>query len=70
MEGITKIKKVGGSLMATIPKGLARAEGLQPEQTVRIEIKKVKRSFRGILKGTGLTPWTKEDKRWMEGRHG
>ncbi len=67
MESITKIKKVGGSLMATIPKELARAEGLQPEQTVRIEIKRVKKSFLGALKGIG--PWTKEDKKWMEGRH-
>lgn len=67
MESLTKLKKVGGSLMVTIPKELAKAEDLQAEQTVKIQIKKVKRSFLGALKGIG--PWTKEDKLWLEGKH-
>lgn len=67
MESLTKLTKVGGSIMATIPRELVEAEKLQPEQIVRIEVKKVKRSFLGALKGIG--PWSKEDKKWMEGKH-
>jgi len=67
MESITKIRRVGGSLVATLPKELVEAEKLQPEQTIKIQVKKVKKSFLGALKGIG--PWTKEDKKWMEGRH-
>jgi len=67
MESITKVKKVGGSLMVTLPKELVEAEKLQPEQTVKILLKKVKRSFFGAAKGIG--PWTKGDKKWLEGKH-
>jgi hypothetical protein len=67
MESLTKVKRVGGSLMVTLPKELVEAEKLQPEQTVKIQVKKVKRSFFGAAKGIG--PWTKEDKKWMEGKH-
>ncbi len=67
MESITKTRKVGGSLMVTLPKELVEAERLSPEQTVKIQVKKVKMSFFGAAKGIG--PWTKEDKKWMEGKH-
>lgn len=66
MEGITKLRKVGGSIMATVPKKLIELEGLIPGQTVSIEIKKIKKSGLGALKGIGT--FTKEDERWMEGR--
>lgn len=68
MESVTRLRKVGGSIVATVPKKLIELEGLMPGQTVSIEIKKVKKSGLGALKG--MKPFTKEDERWMEGKHG
>ena len=59
MEVLTKLRKVGGSVMARIPKEVLEQESLQPGETVKIEVKKVKRSGFGSLKGIG--PFTKED---------
>jgi len=53
--------------MVTLPKELVEAENLVPEQMVRVQVKKVKKSYFGAAKGIG--PWTKEDKAWMEGKH-
>ncbi|PIN81534.1 hypothetical protein COV11_01880 [Candidatus Woesearchaeota archaeon CG10_big_fil_rev_8_21_14_0_10_30_7] len=66
MESITELRKVGGSVIATIPKQLVDLENLAPGQKVRIEVKKIKKSFFGAAKGIGSL--TKEDKRWMEGK--
>ena len=66
MESVTKLRKVGGSIVATVPKKIIELEGLMPGQTVLIGVKKIRKSAFGVLKGIG--PFTKEDKRWMEGR--
>ena len=66
MESVTKLRKVGGSIVATVPKKIIDLEGLMPGQTVKIEIKKIRKSGLGAMKGIGS--FTKEDKRWMEGR--
>ncbi len=65
MESITKLRKVGGSIIATVPKKVIELEGLTPGQTVKIKVEKIKKSFFGAVKGIG--PFTKEDERWMEG---
>ena len=67
MQSVTKLRKVGGSLVATVPKEIVELEGLMPGQTVNIEVQKVRKSGLGILKGMGS--FTKEDKKWMEGKH-
>ena len=67
MEGITKLRKAGGSVIATIPKNIIELENFVPGQIVKITVKKVRRSFFGIAKGIGSL--TKEDKRWAEGRN-
>ncbi|MDO8555742.1 MAG: hypothetical protein Q7R96_01035 [Nanoarchaeota archaeon] len=58
MECITKLRKVGGSLMATIPKEVVEMENLMDGQMIKIEIKKTKKSYFGAFKGIG--PWKKE----------
>lgn len=68
MEGITKLRKVGGSIVATVPKKVIELEGLMPGQTVKIKVERIKKSFFGAAKGIGS--FTKEDERWMEGGHG
>ena len=68
MESVTKLRKVGGSIVATVPKKIIEVEGLMPGQTVMIEIKKIRKSGFGSMKGIGS--FTKEDERWMEGKNG
>lgn len=65
MEGITKLRKVGGSVVATVPKKVIELEDLSPGQTVIITVRKIKKSGFGAMKGIGS--FTKEDERWMEG---
>lgn len=67
MESVTKLRKVGGSIVATVPKKLIELEGLVPGQIVKIKVEKIKKSFFGAAKGIGS--FTKEDERWMEGRN-
>ena len=69
MESITTLRKVGGSLVATIPKRVIELEGLIEGQNVKISIEKsIKKSFFGAAKGIGS--FTKEDERWIEGHNG
>lgn len=56
---LAKVRKVGGSLVVTIPKEVAEAEGLQVGGLVRIEVKKVRRSWFGAARG--VAPFTAED---------
>lgn len=57
---ISKTRKVGGSLVVTIPKELVELEGLKKDQFVELSIKKIKKSYKGILKCK--EPFKKEDK--------
>ena len=68
MESITKLRKVGGSIVATVPNKIIELEGFIPGQIVKIKIERIKKSFFGIAKGIGS--FTKEDERWMEDSNG
>ena len=59
MKTLTRTRKIGGSLMVTIPKEVVDVEMFQEGEIVEIEIEKVKRSFFGALKGIGS--FTQED---------
>lgn len=59
MEVLTKLVKVGGSVMARIPKEVVEYEALQPGETIVLEIKKSKISGLGIYKG--MRSFTKKD---------
>ncbi len=60
MEVLAKLRKVGGSVMARIPKEVLEQESLQPGEIVKLEVKKAKKSAFGTLKG--MRAFTKEDK--------
>lgn len=51
MEVLAKLRKVGGSVMARIPKEVLEQESLRPGEIVKLEVKKVKKSGLGIFKG-------------------
>ena len=59
MQVLTKLRKVGGSVMARIPKEVLEQESLHEGETVRLEIKKAKISAFGSLKG--MRSFKKED---------
>ncbi len=49
-EAIVKTKKIGGSIMVTIPKNIAEMEQISPNEIIRIELHKIKHKGFGILK--------------------
>jgi len=57
---VAKARRIGGSLMVTLPKEVVEQEGIREGELIEIEVKKAKRSFFGITPGIG--PFTREDK--------
>jgi antitoxin component of MazEF toxin-antitoxin module len=60
MNSLAKTRRLGGSIIVTIPKELVDAEDIAPDQLVQITVSKARRSGFGIAKR--LTPMTKDDK--------
>jgi len=56
---LAKVRKVGGSLVVTIPRRVADEEGIKPGETVNVEVRKIKKSYFGAARGIG--PFTAED---------
>ncbi|MAF34800.1 hypothetical protein CMO91_03060 [Candidatus Woesearchaeota archaeon] len=57
---VVTTKKIGGSLMVVIPRDVVKEKDIGPDETVDVEVKKVRKSYLGVLKGMGRL--TKEDK--------
>lgn len=60
MEVVAIPRKIGGSLVVTLPNGLVKAEGIEEGIPIDIIVKKNKIDGFGMFKGIGL--FTKEDK--------
>ncbi len=60
MEILTKTRKIGGSLVITLPKTVVEAEELTIGQMVVVDVKKIKKSGFGLCRGLG--PFVKESK--------
>jgi len=56
---LAKTRKVGGSLVVTLPKELVESKKIREGEIVEIAVKKVKIEGFGLFKG--LTPFTTED---------
>ncbi len=56
---LAKVRRVGGSLVVTIPKEMAEVEGLKPGETVNVEVRRAKKSYFGIARGIG--PFTQRE---------
>jgi hypothetical protein len=56
---LTKTRKVGGSIVVTLPKKLVETQKIRENEYVEITVKKCKIDGFGILKGIG--PFTVED---------
>jgi len=60
METLAKTRKIGGSLVITIPRIVVEEEGITEGNTVKLDIKSLKKSGFGISKG--FVNFSKEDK--------
>jgi len=58
-ECLAKTRKVGGSLVVTLPKELVESERIKEGEVVEIRVKKLRKDGFGVLKGVG--PFTVED---------
>lgn len=59
LVALSRVRRVGGSLVVTIPREVAEEEGVKPGELVNIEIHKTRKSFFGAARGIG--PFTRED---------
>ena len=57
--GLAKTRKVGGSLVVTLPKELVESKKIREGEIVEITVSKVRKDGFGVLRG--LTPFTAED---------
>jgi bifunctional DNA-binding transcriptional regulator/antitoxin component of YhaV-PrlF toxin-antitoxin module len=58
-ECLAKTRKVGGSLVVTLPKELVESTKIKEGEIIEISVKKLRKDGFGILKGVG--PFTVED---------
>lgn len=58
---LAKTRAVGGSLIVTIPKEIVERDEIKKGELIDIEVKKVKVSGFGILKGKKLPRFTRKD---------
>ena len=58
-ECLAKTRKVGGSLVVTLPKELVETEKIREGEIVKIRVKKLRKDGFGILKG--MSSFTVED---------
>ncbi|MBI2598305.1 MAG: hypothetical protein HYW50_03855 [Candidatus Diapherotrites archaeon] len=53
MEVLVKTRKVGGSIMALLPKNAVEELDIRGNELIKLEVKKLKKDFFGKLKGIG-----------------
>ncbi|MEM2971473.1 MAG: AbrB/MazE/SpoVT family DNA-binding domain-containing protein [Candidatus Bathyarchaeia archaeon] len=56
---LVKTRKVGGSLIVTLPKKLVESKKIKEGEIVEIMVKKVRKDGFGVFKG--MKPFAKED---------
>ena len=56
---LTKTRKVGGSLVVTLPKKLVESQKIKPDEIVEVTVKKCKKAGFGALKN--MKSFTVED---------
>ena len=56
---LTKTRKIGGSIVVTLPKKLVETQKIKENEFVEISVKKIRKNGFGALKG--MRPFTAED---------
>ena len=57
---LAKTRRIGGSLVITIPANLVKEENIQENELIEISVKKPRKSYFGALKGIGS--FTRKDR--------
>ncbi len=60
METAVRARKVGGSLIVTLPREIVEEEGIKEGELVKMKVEKIKKDGFGAFKG--LAPFSKGDK--------
>ncbi len=60
MKSLVRMRKVGGSLVVTVPSEIVEEKSLREGELVEFSLEKARRSFFGSAKGIGS--FTEEDK--------
>ena len=58
-KALVKSRRVGGSIVVSIPKEVTEQEGIREGELIEIEVRKARRDWFGSLKGVGS--FTKDD---------
>jgi len=58
-KALVKSRKVGGSIVVSIPKEVTEQEGIREGELVEIDVRKARKDWFGSLKGVGR--FSKED---------
>jgi len=51
---LVKRRKVGGSIVVSIPKEAVEQEGIREGELIELEVRKTRRDWFGAMKGVGL----------------
>ena len=60
MEAFCRTRKIGGSLVTTIPRDIVEELGIHENETIELEIRKPRKSAFGMFKG--FTPFNEKDR--------
>jgi hypothetical protein len=50
---LAKTRRIGGSIVVTIPSNVIKNEQIQENEIVELEVKKLRKNYFGALKGIG-----------------
>ncbi len=64
LKTLATVRRIGGSLVVTIPKELVKEEQIEENEVIEITVKKPRKDYFGALKGIGS--FTRKDR--MEDR--
>lgn len=60
IKTLATVRRIGGSLVVTIPKEMVREEQIEENEVIEIYVKKPRKDYFGALKGIGS--FTREDR--------
>ena len=66
MQAVTRTRKIGGSLVVTIPKEIVKEESIEEGELLEVDFKKRKFNGFGALKGIGRFTRKERKEMWRE----
>ncbi len=66
VESLTTTRKIGGSIIVTLPKEIVDSESIVEGEIVKISVEKVKKSGFGIMKEIGKFREKEREEMWKD----